>query len=135
MPMLNLKIAPLQNPERYQQLARALAAIAARLLGATPETTTVIIDDLPAARWHAGGGTGMRPAAMLEISITRGSNTDKEKAAFIAAAFDELRRQLAAHGALEEASYVIVRELPATDWGYGGQTQQAREVSRQPVAA
>lgn len=31
---------------------------------------------------------------------------------------------------LAEASYVIVRELPATDWGYGGQTQKARQLAR-----
>jgi hypothetical protein len=27
---------------------------------------------------------------------------------------------------LEDASYVIVREVPASDWGYGGRTQLAR---------
>lgn len=27
---------------------------------------------------------------------------------------------------LAEASYVTVRELPVTDWGYGGLTQAAR---------
>jgi phenylpyruvate tautomerase PptA (4-oxalocrotonate tautomerase family) len=26
---------------------------------------------------------------------------------------------------------VIVREVPATDWGYGGKTQQARQALRE----
>ncbi|HSI53158.1 MAG TPA: tautomerase family protein [Ramlibacter sp.] len=132
MPTLSLKIAPLQNPERYQQLAHALTDITAEILGKRPAVTAVIIDDLPAAQWYVGGLDVDRPTAMLEISITQGTNTPAEKAEFIAAAYAELQRQLAPGSRLEEASYVIVRELPATDWGYGGRTQLER---KQAVAA
>jgi len=135
MPTLNLKIAPLQNPERYQQLARALTAITAELLGKRPAVTAVIIDDLPAAQWYVGGEDVQRPTAMLEISITQGTNTPAEKEAFIRAAWEELQRQLAHGGPLEEASYVIVRELPATDWGYGGRTQLERKLARERLPA
>ena len=31
--------------------------------------------------------------------------------------------------------FVIVRELAAGDWGYGGQTQLARQLRRQAVPA
>jgi 4-oxalocrotonate tautomerase len=72
-----------------------------------------------------------RATAWLEISITAGTNTPAQKAAFIEAAFAALQSQLG--GSMEPASYVIVRELPATDWGYGGQTQQARQSSRAVV--
>jgi 4-oxalocrotonate tautomerase len=37
-------------------------------------------------------------------------------------------------GPLAEASYIIVRELPAEDWGYGGHTQAARRVGASPSA-
>jgi 4-oxalocrotonate tautomerase len=120
MPALHLKIAPLQNPERYQHLARAL--------------TAVIIDDLPAAQGYVGGLDVQRPTAMLEISITQGTNTPAEKAEFVRAAYEELQRQLGHGGPLEEASYVIVRELPASDWGFGGRTQLERQQARQVVA-
>lgn len=133
MPTLNLKVSPLQNPDRYQALAHALTAITATHLGKRAEVTAVMIDDLPSARWYVGGREP-GPTAMLEISVTQGTNTAQEKAAFIEAAFAELQRQLA-HGArLEEASYVIVREVPATDWGYGGQTQRARQLARERAA-
>ena len=89
----------------------------------------MVIDDLPAARWHIGGAPVVQPTALLEISITQGTNTDDEKAAFIAAAFAELQRQLAGDGAMAAASYVVVRELPASDWGYGGHTQRARKLA------
>ena len=135
MPTLNLKIAPLQNPGRYRSLASALTRITAQRLGKRPEVTAVIIDDLPAARWHVDGRDTQRPTALLEISITQGTNTAAEKEAFIQDAFAELQRQLGEGGPLEEASYVIVRELPATDWGYGGQTQRARQLARLAASA
>ncbi|OOG46611.1 hypothetical protein [Polaromonas sp. A23] len=122
MPTLSLKIAPLQNPSRYRQLAQALTKL-----------TAVLIEDLPAARWYVSAREAERPTVMLEISITAGTNTADEKAAFIQAAFGELQRQLGSGGRLEEASYVVVRELPASDWGYGGRTQLARKLT--PVQA
>lgn len=130
MPTLNLKVAPLQNPGRYRQLAQALTALTAELLGKRREVTAVMIEDLPTARWYVDAEEVQRPTAFLEISITAGTNTDVEKAAFIAAASSELERQLGAGGPLEEASYVIVRELPAADWGYGGATQQLRRLAK-----
>jgi 4-oxalocrotonate tautomerase len=131
MPTLRLSIAPLQNPERYTRLAQALTSLTAGLLGKRPEVTAVLIDDLPAARWHIGGVVPTQPTALLEISITQGTNTAEEKAAFIAAAFAQLQAQLAPGGALAPASYVIVREVPATDWGYGGLTQRERQLRRE----
>lgn len=135
MPTLQLKISPLQNPERCQTLASALTALSTQLLGKRSEVTAVMIDELPAARWFVGGQQTPHPTALLEISITQGSNSAAEKAAFIDAAWSELQRQLGGpSGLLEPASYVIVREVPAADWGYGGITQQARHAMRQPAA-
>jgi 4-oxalocrotonate tautomerase len=133
MPTLLLKIAPLQNPERYQALAAALTTLTAEILGKRPEVTAVVIDDLPLTRWAVGGRTVQGATALLEVSITAGTNSEAEKARFIDTAFSELQRQLAPDGGFEVASYVTVRELPATDWGYGGQTQRARQLARASV--
>jgi 4-oxalocrotonate tautomerase len=130
MPTLQLKIAPLHNPGRYRALAVALTTLTADILGKRPEVSAVVIDDLPRARWWIGGDVVQGATALLEIGITAGTNTDEEKARFIDAAFRELQRQLAPDGGFEVASYVTVRELPATDWGYGGQTQRARQLAR-----
>lgn len=135
MPTLTLKVAPLQTPARERQLAQALTTLTAQLLGKRREVTAVIIESLPAGHWYVGGDAVQRPTALLEISITAGTNTPEEKAAFVSAAFAELQRQLGEGGPLEEASYVVVRELPATDWGYGGQTQKARQTARPAVPA
>lgn len=135
MPTLILKVAPPQSPARERLLAQALTTLAAQLLGKRREVTAVLIESLPAARWYVGDDEVQRPTALLEISITASTNTADEKAAFVSAAFAELQRQLGEGGALEEASYVVVRELPATDWGYGGQTQKARQTTRPAVPA
>lgn len=135
MPTLSLKIAPPQTPERHASLARALTHITARTLGKRPEVTAVVIEDVAPARWHVGGRSVAEPTALLEISITKGTNTPVEKEAFIEAAYAELQRQLGAGAALEEASYVIVRELPATDWGYDGVTQWERKRARELLGA
>ena len=129
MPTLHLQVAPLLNPEQYSPLAQALTALTARVLGKRPEVTVVVIDDLPAARWHIGGQALSAASALtawLQIDITAGTNTAEQKAAFVAEALAELQRQIGAGRPLAEASYVTVRELPATDWGYGGLTQAAR---------
>ena len=120
MPTLQLRISPLQNPSRYAKLAAALTHLTTVHLSKRAEVTAVMIDDVPAARWHVGGRDVRGPTAFLEVSVTAGTNTAAEKAAFIDAAFVELQRQLAPGQALEPASYVMVRELAATDWGYGG---------------
>ncbi len=135
MPVLQLKVSPLQNPQRYAALGQALTAITAQVLGKQAGVTAVVIDDLPAARWLIGGCDVQRPTALVEIQITAGTNTVAEKAAFVSQAHAELQRQLGAGGPLEPATYVVVQELPATDWGYGGQTQAARRQALAPGAA
>jgi 4-oxalocrotonate tautomerase len=130
MPVLKLKTAPLLDPRDYPTLAAALTHLTARTLGKQAEVTAVLIEDLPAAAWHVGGRPVQRPTALLEIDITAGTNTAEQKAAFVAAAFDELQRRLGTSVGFEPASYIVVRELPATDWGHGGHTQQVRRGRR-----
>lgn len=130
MPVLRLDIAPLQNPERYRALAAALTRLMADILGKQPDLTAVLIQDRPAAQWFVGAEDVARPATLLEVSITAGTNTPEQKEAFIAAANAELQRQLAPTDGLQPASYVIVRELPAGDWGFDGLTQRERQRMR-----
>lgn len=135
MPVLTLKLAPLHDPGSYPGLAAALTRITVQTLGKRAELTAVVIEDLPDAAWFIGGRPLDQPSALLEISITAGTNSPAEKAAFIAAARAELARRTGRAGELATASYVVVRELPGTDWGYDGQTQAARAAAARTASA
>ncbi len=135
MPTLTLKVAPLRHPIPYQSLAQELTQLTAKHLEKRLEVTAVIIEAVPAAQWHIGGQALHAATAWLEISVTAGTNTLAQKQAFIGAAFAELQKQLGGGMPLHTASYVIVREVSATDWGYAGITQAARRQLAPPVAA
>jgi len=135
MPTLTLKVSPPQPADRHHALAAALTRITAETLGKRAEVTAVMIDNVDPQRWHIGGQALKQASAWLEICITAGTNSAEQKAAFIADAHAELQRQLTGDAALEPASYVIVHELPASDWGYGGVTQRSRQLARAATAA
>jgi 4-oxalocrotonate tautomerase len=129
MPTLQLKLTPPQPADRLAALALRLSQLSTAILGKRREVTAVVIEELQPGRWFIGERGPRAATALLEIRVTRGTNSAEEKEDFIAAAFRELGQQL---GPLEEASYVVVQEVAATDWGYGGITQAARK-SKRPV--
>jgi 4-oxalocrotonate tautomerase len=129
MPTLTLKLQRVGSLPAQRALAQALTAITADELGKDPALTAVVFEQVEAGAWWIGGEAPARETAMLEIRITAGSNTAEQKARFVEAAHATLQQHLAPEG-LEDASYVVVHELPATDWGYGGLTQQARRLAR-----
>jgi 4-oxalocrotonate tautomerase len=135
MPTLTLKVSPPQPADRHHALAAALTRITAETLGKRPEVTAVLIEDIDPQRWHIGGQALQQASALLAIDITAGTNSVEQKAAFIATAHAELQRQLGGDAGLAPASYVIVHELPASDWGYGGVTQRERALARSVTAA
>ena len=66
------------------------------------------------------------------MRVTAGTNSQDEKARYIAAVFARMCDLL---GASHEASYVHVHEVPADGWGYGGLTQAQRHAARLAAAA
>ena len=78
--------------------------------------------------WSVGGQALPSPwAASLVAHVTAGTNTAAEQAAFIAEAHALIAATL--HLPAGAPLYVIVNEVPATAWGYDGQTQWARRVA------
>ena len=126
MPTLTLQICPPQPPQVHASIARGLTQLTAQTLGKRADLTAVLIEEWPPGRWFIGGQAVQRPTALLSIRITAGTNSAAQKAAFVREAHALLRQLLAVEAGLEEASYVVVHELPAPDWGYDGRTQQAR---------
>jgi len=124
MPYIQITVAgaPLSEAER-RQLHQLFTDEVHRLLHKRREVTAVAIAEVPSDRWAIDGEACAARAAHAEILITAGTNSATEKAALIAAADAGLRTIL---GPLPEATYVVIREMAADAWGYGGRTQQAR---------
>jgi 4-oxalocrotonate tautomerase len=98
--------------------------------------TLTVVDIEVGAASHVGCGDaplrGHEWTAMLKAHVTADTNSVEEKADF----------QRSAHALLvlhmgEPAAplYIVVQEVPATDWGYGGITQAERARARGAVAA
>ncbi|GJE68950.1 tautomerase family protein [Methylorubrum podarium] len=124
MPFVSLKVAgPETGLDLVAELQREITALMAEVLGKRADLTAVLVEPAPAGGWSVGGAA-VTWAAHVEARVTQGTNTAEEKARFVAAAHDLLVRTLP--GPLPLATYVVVREVPADAWGYGGLTQAER---------
>ncbi len=126
MPFLHISLSGVSlatdDIARLQAAATRLIAVS---LAKRAELTAVRIETVPSGAWSVGGAP-VSPAAHLEANITAETNSAEEKARFVTEAHALL--QEAAGGALPLATYVVIREIDAESWGYGGRTQAARRV-------
>ncbi len=129
MPFSRLTLIPAPTGEEAQQLATGLTDLIAGILRKKHPLTAVLVESPPAHRWTVGDA-GQSSAAELEVSITQGTNTEEEKRQFIAEAMALLRRH---RPELNAATYIVLRELPASDWGYDGRTQADRAAQAQQL--
>lgn len=124
MPFIRVTLSSARAADAAPAIASGVTRLMAEVLGKKAELTSVLVETPSVAAWTVGGEP--RPAAAhLEASVTAGTNTEEEKARFIAEAMNLLKSHIPG---LHEATYVVVREMPATDWGYDGRTQAARRV-------
>ncbi len=127
MPLIHITLAGHPAvPETIATLQRDTTRLMRDVLHKEAALTVVAITQLPAGSYSADG-RAVRSAASLLATITAGTNSDADKAAFVAAA---TRMLDAAIGDSDTPIYVALQELPATDWGYDGRTQAARRAER-----
>mgnify|MGYP003662102755 CR=1 FL=1 len=128
MPFIAIKTSgKTLGPADIQTLHQETTALMAKIMGKKAEVTAVLVEDAPASHWSIGGQAVAETGgvtAHVDIKITQGTNTADQKAAMIAAMRDLLLRVLPG---LSEVAYVVIDEIPATDWGYGGLTQAERK--------
>lgn len=133
MPILTLKLSSLAQLIDARALARDLTALSTQVLHKRFDVTSVVFQRIAERDWWVDGETSAYVLMQLYIRITQGTNTPEEKAAFVAAAFDLLPQHLVEGQQLHATSYISVQELAATDWGYGGLTQQQRRQKAQTL--
>jgi len=127
MPYINIRIASdLLTSEQIRQLVAEITGCMTNILGKKGELTSVHIEQADSRLWGIGGvlvTEGGTRAAHMDINITAGTNSGAEKAAMVEAGYGLLVDVL---GTLPEATYVVIHDLPAGNWGYAGKTQAAR---------
>jgi len=138
MPILTLKVAAPRSASLSRTLSDGLVEATARVLRKNPDITAVAIDYVPPEHWIVGGRSLAEQGQvsfLLDIKVVDGTNTNDEKALYLAEVFAFMRMVL---GDLHEESYVLVHEVPADAYGFGGLTQEHRYVAgklRAPLAA
>lgn len=126
MPFARLTLTPAPEPETAQQLAADLTALIAHDLNKRFELTSVLIETPTPCCWTIGAASPPT-CAHLTVNVTATTNTADEKRTFVSNAMALLRKALPG---CAPATYVVVQELPGSDWGYDGKTQADRAMQR-----
>ena len=129
MPFIRISIAgDTPSCDQVATLQVRTTQLMADILGKRPEVTVVAIESSVAVAWSVGGEclAQGRQLAQMEAFITAGTNSEQEKADFIAAAHQMICATL---GAVMSPLYVIIIEVNAIDWGYDGKSQAFRKRS------
>ena len=129
MPILNVKVSATPSTDLSRAIADGLVEITARVLRKRPEITAVAVDYTAPEHWIVGGKSLAehgKASFWLDIKVVDGTNTKDEKAQYLSEVFGLMRRLLARD--LHEESYVLVHEVPADAYGFGGLTQEHRYI-------
>jgi 4-oxalocrotonate tautomerase len=125
MPFVHLKVFGADlAPHQVVKVQSSLTELMAIVLRKKRALTVVQVELARESDVFCGGE---RPPAgwtgQLTAFVTLGTNSTDEKARFQEQAYAMLCKEL---GDPSTPLYIIVKDVPATDWGYGGVTQAAR---------
>ncbi len=130
MPIITIKVASLNEiPDLEAKLAAIAANASSEVLKKPRNLTAVVVERINPAHWFIAGpnlATHGKSSFWLDIRVTVGTNTKDEKAAFVAAIFQQMTDLL---GEVHEESYVYVNEVNGDAYGFGGKTQEHRYVT------
>lgn len=125
MPFVHIRFAGPTSitPAQVRRLQTEATRLMATVMRKKAELTSVLVEEAPLRGWSVGGEP-VSAAAHLDVKVTQGTNTVEEKEQFIAEAMALLQEVMGA--ALPIATYVVIDEVPADSWGYGGRSQERR---------
>ncbi len=107
-------------------LGREATRLMAQVMGKRREVT--VVEVVPSAgAWFVAGEPATGPSAYVDIKITRGTNDETQKSRLLADFQALLETAL---GALGAPAYVVIHEVPGSDWGYAGRSQASRQGAR-----
>ena len=127
MPFVHVRTATTLTTAQNASIRQGITQLMASKLCKKAELTAVLVEPAAMGASWGIGGEAVGIAAHIDATVTAGTNTENEKAAFISEADGLLREVLG--GGLPLATYVVVTEVPGASWGYAGQTQAHRAAS------
>ncbi|AOI62389.1 4-oxalocrotonate tautomerase [Burkholderia territorii] len=125
MPTLEVFLPAGHDDARKADLITRLSTATVDAIGAPLESVRVLLTELPATHIGLGGRTaadGAPPSLPVIVAILIAGRTDEQKRALIAALSDAAANVL---DAPLQATRVIVKDIPNTDFGIGGRTARA----------
>ncbi len=126
MPYINITIHPVLTDQQAERLSRCMIQAMSQTMGMNQDAVSVAIQESNATQWTIGGQSELQ-TAFIEIFTTIGANGPRQKARLIE---DLHALLLEIFGPVAEASYIVIHEIPAQNWGYAGQTQLDRMKNR-----
>lgn len=129
MPYINIRIGTALNDSQREQLCVKTTSLMSEVMGKRPEVTVVHIQESEPFFWSTNASVlgEIDPISVyVDIKVTEGTNRPEEKAQMISETVKMLKESV---GALQEACYVVIDDIPANSWGYDGLTQAERKLS------
>ena len=128
MPLITLRANKISSQKLRSNLAESLSLITEKILRKNRELIVVRFESADQqAQWYEGGTVKSDDAAIFELSIivTKGTNTDREKAEWIADAWKLITEFL---GSAPYTNYISIQEIDGNSWGYNGLSQEQRKI-------
>lgn len=125
MPYLQIRLFS-HKPVNSAHLGAEATRLMTDVMHKNREVTVVEVVTTHSA-WYAGGIPIDGPAAYVDVKITRGTNSEADKAQLLQSMQALLDHEL---GPLAAPAYIVIHEIAACDWGYGGRSQSSRTTSK-----
>jgi 4-oxalocrotonate tautomerase len=135
MPIINIQMTGTPDAALSARIAAEITELTGVHLKKDPTITAVAFTYIDPHHWFAGGRSLAEQGAntfWLDIKVVDGSNTKSELSDYLGHVFVAMTRLI---GRVHHESYILVHEVPASAYGYGGRTQEFRFIDGRSTAA
>ena len=135
MPFIEVRIAKDHiEDDMVKQISAGITGIMRDVLNKNYDLVAVTVTAVNPRQWVIANHSldkSTQTSAFVSARITAGTNTEQQKSQALQAIHDLLQNTL---GPLNEASYIVLKELAASDWGYDGKSQKSRQAEIKRVS-
>jgi 4-oxalocrotonate tautomerase len=129
MPIINIAVTGEPDLVLSAKIAGEISELTKTHLRKDPTVTAVAVTYVDPRHWFTGGKSlaeQRQNSFWLDIKVVDGTNTKPELANYLQHVFAAMSRAI---GPVHTESYILVHEVAAAAYGYGGKTQEFRFIS------